>query len=261
MASDALAVRRAREGRDPRDPMRGAARWAGAMYLLTFVSIPTFVLYSVVREPGFIIGTGPDTGVLVGGILELIVGLAGIGTAVALYPVVRRQDERLAVGFIGARVLEAAAIFIGVACLWTIVTLRRDGVGSEALVLGDALLALYDRAFLVGQSLMPVLNALLLGTLLYRSRLVPRALPLLGFIGATVLLAYDGALLFGVSGQALTLLAGIGVLPIASWEFGLGVYLVTKGFDPIAVAAMDTLAPTPGNPWPGRFAPDGGTAV
>jgi Domain of unknown function (DUF4386) len=255
MASSTLTEKGSRRRRVPRDPMRKASLWAGWMYIITFVSIPTLALYGPVKESGFIAGSGPDTGVLVGGILELIVGLAGIGTAVALFPVVKRQNESLAMGFVGTRVLEAAMIFAGVASLWTIVALRQAGAEADAIPLGDALAAFYDRAFLVGQSLMPVMNALLLGTLMFQSRLVPRWLPTLGFVGATVLLSYNAALLFGLSGQALALFGGLGVIPIATWEFGLGVYLVVKGFRPSAVATMDTVPRVPGTPWPGRFAP------
>ena len=151
------------------DSMRKTALWAGILYLLTFVSIPSFALYGPVKESGYTAGPGPDTGVLVGGVLELIVGLACIGTAVALYPVVKRQNEAVAMGFVGTRVLEAATIFLGVASLWTIVTLRQNGAGADAVLIGDALVAFYDRAFLVGQSFIPAINALLLGSLLYRS--------------------------------------------------------------------------------------------
>ncbi len=235
-----------------RTPMRKAALWSGAMYLLTFISIPTLALYEAVNEPGFITGSGPDTGVLVGGLLELIMGLACIGTAVALYPVVKRQNESLAMGFVGTRVLEAATIFIGVASLWTIVTLRQGGVGADATTTGEALLAFYDRAFLVGQSFIPAINALLLGTLMYKSRLVPRVLPVLGFIGAAALVSYHTAVVAGLSGDTATILAGIAVLPIATWEFGLGLYLVIKGFRPDAVARLDTVHPVPGTPWAGE---------
>src|SRR5690606_12077344 len=100
------------------DSMRRTARWAGVLYLLTVISVPTFALYNAVKDPGFIIGPGPDAGVLVGGIVELIVGLAGIGTAVALFPVVKRQGEARAMGFVGTRILEATMIFVGVASLW-----------------------------------------------------------------------------------------------------------------------------------------------
>lgn len=222
------------------DRMRGAARWAGWMYLLTFVSIPTVALYAPVREAGYVTGPGPDTGVLVGGALELVVGLACIGTAVALFPVVRRQGEALATGFVGTRILEGTLIFVGVASLWTIVSLRQDGAGADAVVVGEALTAFYDRVFIVSQGLIPVANALLLGTLLYRSRLVPRVLPVLGFVGAATLLAYDTAIVLGFSGSLADVLALAAVLPIATWEFSLGVYLVVKGFRPAAVAALDT---------------------
>ena len=166
---------------------------------------------------------------------------------------VKRQNEAIAMGFVGARVLEAATIFIGVASLWTIVTLRQDGAGPDALLMGETLVAFYDRAFLVGQSFIPAVNALLLGSLLYQSRLVPRVLPVLGFIGAVALVSYHAAGLFGFTGETATVLAGIAVLPIATWELGLGVYLLVKGFRPSAVAKLDTVPAVPGTPWPGRF--------
>lgn len=204
---------------------------AGVCYLLTFVSIPTLGLYASVREPSFIVGPGPDSGVVFGGVLELVVALAGIGTAVALYPVVKRQNEGIALGFVCARVLEAATIFVGVACLLSVVTLRQSGAGVGALVIGQALVAMYDRMFLVGQSLIPALNALLLGSLLYQSRLVPRALPVLGLVGAPLLLAADGAILFDLIGRTSGP-AALTALPIALWELSLGIWLLVKGFRP-----------------------------
>src|SRR5438105_6887527 len=133
---------------------------AGAFYLLTFISIPTLALYAPARDPNFIVGPGPDTGVLFGGILELIVALAGIGTAVALFPVLKRQSEGRALGFVTSRVVEGSAIFVGVACLLTLVTLRQAGLGPDALIIGRALVAMYDRMFLVGQSFIPAVERL-----------------------------------------------------------------------------------------------------
>src|SRR2546425_7484119 len=215
---------------------RKTALVAGALYLLTFVSIPTLALYGPVRDPNYIVGPGPDSGVLFGGILELIVALAGIGTAVTLYSVVKRQNEGLAMGFVGPRVLEASAIFAGVACLLSVVTLRQAGAGADALVIGHALVAMYDRMFLIGQSFIPAVNALLLGSLLYQSRLVPRVLPLLGFIGATLLVAGDIGVLFGLIGMHAPSTA-LAAIPIALWEFSLGVWLVVKGFTPSPITA------------------------
>ena len=111
-------------------PLRKTALVAGVFYLLTFVSIPTLFLYGPVRSPKYILGPGPDTAVIIGGVLEIIVALAGIGTAVTLYPVVKRQNEGVALGFVGSRVLEAATIFAGVASLLSVVTLRQVGAGA-----------------------------------------------------------------------------------------------------------------------------------
>jgi Domain of unknown function (DUF4386) len=208
---------------------RKTALVAGVLYLLTFVSIPTLFLYGPVKGANYILGPGPDTAAIVGGILEIIVALAGIGTAVVLYPVVKRQDEARALGFVGSRTLEAAAIFVGVACLLSVVTLRQVGVGAGALVAAQTLVVLYDRTFLISQSFIPVVNALLLGSLLYQSRLVPRVLPLLGFTGAALLVASDIGVLFSIWGQTSSV-AALAALPIALWEFSLGVYLVVKGF-------------------------------
>jgi hypothetical protein len=215
--------------------LRKTALVAGVLYLLTFVSIPTLALYAPVRtDPGFITGPGPDTGVIFGGILEIIVALACIGTGIALYPVVKRQNEGIALGFVSVRILEAATIFAGVSALLAIVTLRQAGAGEEALVTGQALLALNTWTTLFGQGLLPAANALLLGSLMYKSRLVPRILPVLGFIGAPLLVASVAGTLFGLWGP-VSLLSGLGALLLASWEFSLGVWLVVKGFKPSPV--------------------------
>lgn len=228
-----------RQAGTPMSSSRKIALVAGVFYLLTFVSIPTLSLYAPAHDPNYTVGPGPDTPAQIGALLEIIVALAGIGTAVALYPVVKRWGEGAALGFVGARTLEAAALFGGVASILTLVTLRQAGAGAGALVTGQVLVALYDRLFLVGGSLMPAVNALLLGSLLYRSRLVPRVLPVLGLIGAPLLIAGDAAILFGLIGR-VSPLAGILALPIALWEFSLGIYLVVKGFNSAALVSLPT---------------------
>jgi hypothetical protein len=148
----------------------------------------------------------------------VIAALAGIGTAVALYPVLKRQNQGAALGLVSSRVLEAAGILAGVACLLSIVTLRQMGAGNGALVTGQTLAIFYDRVFLLSQSLMPVVNDLLLGFLLYQSRLVPRVLPLLAFIGAPLLLASWFGVMFGLWEQRSTVTA-LAALPVALFEF------------------------------------------
>jgi hypothetical protein len=224
--------------RVPMDSKRKTALVAGVFYLITFISIPTLALYGPVKnQRDWILSSGTHTGVLVGGLLEVIVALAGIGTAVTLYPVIKRQNEGAALGFAAARVLEAGMIFTGVVSLLSLVTLRQQlggptGADAAALVTtGASHVAVYNWTFLLGQSLMPAINALLLGSVLYRARLVPRVIPLLGLIGAPVLIAAVVATLFGGIGQYSSL-AALAALPVAAWELSLGVWLVVKGFRP-----------------------------
>jgi len=225
--------------RVPMTSLRKTALAAGILYLLTFISIPTLFLYNAVKSPNFILGAGPDTPVIVGGISEMIVALAGIATAVVLFPVLKRQNEGVALGLVGARTLEAATIFAGVAILLTVVTLRQTGAGAGALVTSHTLVVMYNRTFLIGQSFMPAVDDLLLGYLLYQSRLVPRVLPIIAFIGAPLLLASFIAVLFGLWGQT-SAPAALSALPVALFEFSFGVYLIVKGFKASPILSSET---------------------
>jgi len=239
--TDIAPRRRAAEG-----PMRERARTAGVLYLLTFVSIPTLALYGPLKDHvgTFILGGGSSTGVVWGAASEVVVGLAGVGTAVVLLPVLRRQNESAAFGLVTARVVETSLIFVGVISVLSILTLRTDVAGTAgadrgALVTtGHGLVAVYNSTFLLSQSLMPVVCDLLLGYLLYRSRLVPRIFPLVAFVGAPLLLASDIAIFFGAYDN-VSPLAGLAALPVAAFEFGLGVWLVVKGFDPSSPLFLD----------------------
>jgi hypothetical protein len=225
--------------------LRKTALVAGALYLITFVtSIPARVLFGPVKDPNFILGTGvADTQVLFAGLLDVLLAFACIGTAVALYPVVKRQNEGVALGFVGSRTLEAAIIVTGVIALLSVVTLRQAGAGADALVASQTLVAVYNWAFLFGPGFMACVNALLLGSLLYRSGLVPRIIPLIGLIGAPLLFVSDLAVLFGIWDQ-VSLPAGIATVPIALWEVSLGVWLVVKGFKPSPITTGMTAAET-----------------
>ena len=229
--------------------LRKTALVAGIFYLITFISIPTLALYGPVKNHrDWILSSGTNTGVLVGCFLEVIVALAGIGTAVTLYPVVKRQNEGVALGFVTARLLEAAMIFTGVLSLLSLVTLRHDlggaaGANAAALVTtGASHVAVYNWTMLLGQTLMPCVNALLLGSLMYRSRLVPRIIPIVGLIGAPLLLAAVIAALFSGSIGHVSAFQAIATLPVAAWEFSLGLWLVVKGFKPSPITAEMTAA-------------------
>jgi uncharacterized protein DUF4386 len=234
MTTMTTAVHTTATQRVPTTALRKTALVAGVLYLLTFVSIPTLFIYAAVKSPNYIIGPGPDTSAIIGGILEIIVALAGIGTAVVLFPVLKKQNEAAALGLVASRILESGTIFVGVAFLMSIVTLRQAGAGAEALVTSHALATLYDRIFLQGQSFMPAICDLLLGFLLDQSRLVPRGLSLIGIVGGPILLAGYLAVMFGLLGQHAPL-AALSALPVALFEFSLGVWLVAKGFNPSAL--------------------------
>jgi Domain of unknown function (DUF4386) len=234
--------------RIPMTSLRKTALVAGVFYLITFISIPTLALYGPLKNHrDWILSSGTSTGVLVGAFLEVIVALAGIGTAVTLYPVVKRQNEGMALGFVTSRVLEGAMIFTGVLSLLSLVSLRHDLGGANAAALvttGASHVAVYNGTMLLGQTLMPCINALLLGSLMYRSRLVPRIIPVLGLIGAPLLIAAVIATLFGGDIGHVSAFRAIATLPVAAWEFSLGVWLVVKGFKPSPITADMTAADT-----------------
>ena len=219
---------------------RRLALVAGVFYLLTIVASFTgaALLAPVLGHPDYVLGAGRDTQVLVGGLLYLVNVAACVGTAVALFPVVRRRHEGAAIGFVASRLMEAAIITVGVLALLSVVTLRREVGNASVVGVATGFVALRDWTFLLGDSLMPAINALLLGSVLYRARLVPRWIPALGLIGAPLQLAAVVAALLRAD-ERVTWLAAIAVVPIFLWELSLGVRLVGWGFRPAAVAALE----------------------
>jgi len=226
------------------DSGRKLALAGGVMYLITIVlSIPAvFLLGPVLDDPNYILSAGADRQVLLGGFLDLLTALACIGTAVALYPVIRQQSEAASLGFVTTRIFEAGVIVIGVVSLLAVVTIRQAGAvaGTDqgALVaVGQALVAVRDVTFLIGPGFVPGLNAVLLGYVLYRSRLVPRIIPAIGLVGAPLFLVSASASVIGLNEQ-VSVLSGIALIPIFAWELSLGLWLTFKGFRPSAMAAL-----------------------
>lgn len=229
-----------------RDPTRNHARAAGIFYLLTFASsIPALILIGpILNDSGYVTGAGYDTRVIWGCLLDTVNALTCVGSAVAVYSVVKRQSGSMALGFVTARLVEAAVIMIGVVSLLAVVTMRQDfaGSGSDAAsvtVTANALVDVRNWTFLFGPGLMPVFNAVLFGTLLYKSRLVPRIIPTVGLIGAPLLFTAFMANLFGVFDQ-VSAASFLLTLPIAAWELSVGIWMTFKGFRPEAVAMLET---------------------
>ena len=233
--------------RVPRDRLRRTAFLGGAFYLITFAaSIPAAFVFldPVISDPNYVLGSGSQTGVLFGGLLDMVNAFACIGSAVVLFPLLRRQNEAVALGFVTSRLLEAAMISIGVVSLLAVVTLRQGVAGDPGadagmlVTVATSLVAVRDWTFLLGPGVLATVNALLLGSLMYRSGLVPRVIPLMGLIGAPLLLASKVATMFGVNDDA-TAWSLVAVAPIFCWELSLGLWMSIKGFRPCPLTAGD----------------------
>src|SRR6266705_2134008 len=198
---------------------------AGVLYLVTHVTaIGGLVLYGpVLNNPDYIVGSGPDTRVLLGAFLEVILALAIVGTAVTLFPVVKRQNEGIALGYVGLRTLEAAIIAVGIVSLLAVVTLRQHlaksaGTDAASLVtVGKALVAVHDWTFLVGPNFVLGTNTVLLAYLMYRSGLVPRFIAVLGLVGGPLIFASAIAELFGLYKQ-VSVWGAVTAVPVFAWE-------------------------------------------
>jgi hypothetical protein len=223
------------------------ARVTGVLFLITYItSIPAFFFFyaPVLGDPSYIVGSGADTSVRLGAFLEVFLIISGIGTAVVVWPVLKRVNEILALGFVTARVVECVFIAVGILSLLTVVTLRQAGAaGAEAaslVTVGESLVALHGWTFLLGPGfVVGVGNGLILGYLMYRSRLVPRGLAMLGLIAGPMLMAAGIAVIFGVIEQG-GVWQGLAALPEFFWELALGIWLIVKGFNPSAVASLST---------------------
>ncbi|RJU00971.1 DUF4386 domain-containing protein [Arthrobacter frigidicola] len=229
--------------------LRRTAAVAGVLFLITHVtSIAARLLYvPALGNPEYITGSGPESLVVLAAFLDVLLVVAIVGTGVALYPVVRRQNEGIALGYAALRTLEGAVITAGVVALLTLVTLRQDlpQAGPETLALGSALVAFNNWTFLVGPSFICGTNTLLLAYLLYRSGLVPRFIAVLGLVGGPLVFASGAAQMFGLYEQ-VSVWAAVTALPVFAWEVCLAVYLIARGFRSPAVAALDA-ARTPGD--------------
>ena len=222
---------------------RKAALVAGVLFIITFVtSIPALLLYNpVLKHTGYIVGAGADKRIFLGALLEVLLIIANIGTAVVLFPILKRVNETLALGYVAARLVESAFIAVGVLSVLSVVTLRQDIGGANAAnaaslhIVARSLVAIHDWSFLLGPGfIVGVGNGLLLGYLMYRSGLVPRRMAMLGLVGGPLVCASGIAVLFGALGKG-SAGQGIATVPEFAWELSLGIYLIVKGFKPPSI--------------------------
>lgn len=211
---------------------RRSAFVAGVFFVVAAAAaIFGLALYDpVLNDPGFVAGHGSDDRVLLGALFEVFVAISVVGTAVTLYPVVRRHGEGLAIGYVAGRVLEATVIAVGMISMLAVVTLRQSSGDAGALnALSDALVAVHDWTFLMGPGFAIGVNTLMLAYLMYRSRLVPRWIARIGLVGGPLLFASSTAILFGAYEQ-LDPIAGALAFPVFAWEMSLAVFMLARGF-------------------------------
>jgi hypothetical protein len=219
-------------------PDQKRARVFGVLYLITFVtSIPALALYQpVLDDPvGYIAGAGHDTRILFAALLELLLIIANIGTAVVIFPIVRRRNEELSLGYVTARVIECTFILVGILCVLGIITLRNEVAGASEGTVAYTLAGIKDWTFLLGPGwVVGWGNGLILGYLMYRSELVPRRAAWLGLIGGTLIIVSGTAVMLSGDQPSDTLrsLQGVATIPEFLWELFLGVYCTVKGFRP-----------------------------
>lgn len=207
------------------------ARIFGVLFILTFLtSIPAWALFQpLLDDPaGYIAGSGGDGRIHLGVLLELLLIVANVGTALVLYPIVRRQSEVLSLAYVVARVLESVFIAAGILCVLAVVSLHHDDSGAATLA--ESFAAIKDWTFLLGPGFVVGWgNGLILAYLMYRSELVPRGMAMLGLVGGVLIILSGIGVLFGAWDQGGSV-QGIATIPEFLWELSLGVYCAAKGF-------------------------------
>lgn len=229
------------------DHARRVALVAGVLYVVTFIGsiAAATLLPGLLSGANYITGPGADAPIGLAAVLEMVNVLACIGTAVAVFTIVKRQHETLAIGFVATRLFEGAVITIGVVSTLAVVSLRTSvaaGAAAESVVpVATALVGIHDWALVIGPG-MASFNALMFGTLLYRARLVPRWIPALGIAGAPLFIAFIAGTMLGITGP-FTLWQAIAVAPFFIWELVVGLWMIFKGFNassPILSATTDS---------------------
>src|SRR4051794_34451732 len=212
------------------------ARWFGVLYLITFVtSIPALLLYQPVLDNpvSYIASAGHDKRILLGALLELLLIVANIGTAVVIVPIMWRRYKELSIGYVTARLFECTFILVGIVSVVGIITLRNQVAGGSEGTVAYILAAIKDWTFLLGPGwVVGWGNGLILGYMMYRSQLVPRPWPWLGMISGPLLIVSGTLILFGGNdpNRGLRSLQGVATIPEAAWELFLGVYCTVWGF-------------------------------
>lgn len=227
---------------------RRTAVVTGVFFLVAaFPAMAALGLYQpLLGDAGYVLGTGSDAGVRIGAFLEVLVAISVAGTAVTLYPVLRRRHPGFALGYVCGRLLEAALIVVGIISLLAVLTLRQEPVGSDdgMLAVARSLVAVHDWTFLFGPNVALGVNTTLLAWMVLRSGLVPRWIPVLGLVAGPLIFASATAVLAGLYEQ-VSVAGTVAALPVFAWEMSLAVYFLARGFRPEPARELAVERPVP----------------
>ena len=231
------------------EALQKPGRIAGLWFLGTFVfSIPAALLYGpVLNDPNYILGEGLDARIALGALLEILLAISNIATAVVFFPVLKRVNEAVALGYVASRTIESAIIVAGLISLMSVVTLRENFTGTSGdtaslIIAGQTLVALHGWTFLLGPQFCAGFgNGILLGYLMYKSALVPRPMALLGLIGGPLAFIGGVLVLFGAFDQPSGPLIALTAIEVV-WEASLAIYLTVKGYRPSPLLAETSSA-------------------
>ena len=224
---------------------RKTALVGGILYLITFLGsiAAAFLVAPGISEVSYLTAQAL-TGRSLGAVLELVNVFGCIGCGVALFSVIRRVHEGLAIGYVATRLFEAAIITSASSASSPssrcASRARPRAIGRPSSPVGRGLVAVRYWAMIIGGN-MAAFNALMLGTALYRARLVPRAIPALGIVGAPILITFVIGTIIGVTAPG-TVFHAIAVMPFFIWELVLGLWLTFKGFNESSPIAIDERA-------------------
>jgi hypothetical protein len=216
------------------DRNRRTALIFGLFFAGTFVfSIPALFFYEpVLKDPNYVLTGGSEARIATGALLEILLAICNIATAIVIFPVAKRASEAFALGYVASRIVESVLILSGVISLMTVTSLVMGADVESARLVGRSLVAFHDWTFLLGPQFCSGFgNGFLLGFLMYRSGLVPRRMAIIGLVGGPLAFLGGVLVLFGVLAPMSPGLFVLTSLEIV-WEASLSIYALVKGFQP-----------------------------
>lgn len=217
----------------------------GILFILAAVTaIIGLILYDpILNGPDYLKkGSEHANQVILGALMELILVVSAVGTATTMFPLLRKYNETIALWHVCFRFLEAVIITIGIISVLSLLTLSREFTAAadpdiaSFQASGILLKAVHDWTFLLGPLFMLGINTMMYSYIFYKTKLVPRFIPILGMTGATLVFICALLVMFGVI-QQVSVWGAILALPVAANEMILAVWLIVKGFNLSALSS------------------------